>query len=138
MADENELPRMIHPRDREIVALTYVLAIIPLFGILTAALIAMWYQERSRTVVFHAKQAIAGQAIFLLVFVVICLFSLFAALAGVLSPRLKEILVWFDWIVLYVTLFACVCWYGYFAWMTLGGHDLEYPLIGARLRDRSE
>jgi len=135
---EQELQQTIHPRDREIVALTYVLAAIPLFGILAAGVIALWYQERSRTVVFHAKQAIAGQAVMLLVFVVICLFSLFAVLVGVLSPTLKDLFMLFNKIVFFTAGIAYVCWCVGFAWMSLGGRDMEYPLIGVRLRDRSE
>jgi hypothetical protein len=92
--------RTIHPREREIVALTYFLAIFPFFGILVAAVVALTYHERSRTVVFHAKQAIVGQALLLLVFVVICLAGLFAMLVGVLSPPLKEMFIRLDKVVL--------------------------------------
>ena len=137
MADE-QLDRTIHPRDREMVALTYLLAIIPLFGILAAAVIALVYQERSRTVVFHTKQAIAAQAAMLLVFVVICFFSLFAVLVGVLSPRLKIVLLDFDTIVFYLTGIVYLLWCLYMVWMSLSGNHIELPLIGPRLRDRSE
>ena len=137
VAEENDA-RAIHPREREIVALTYVLAIVPLFGILVAAIVALFYQERSRTVVFHAKQAIAGQAFVLLVFVVVCLFRLFAALVGVISPGLERVFVLFDMFVLYAVGLIYIVWCVYFAWKSLDGRDLEYPLIGARLRNRSE
>jgi hypothetical protein len=138
MADEQP-ERKIHPRDREIVLLIYVLAMIPLFGILAVGAMALLYQERSRTVVFHCKQAIAGQAVMLVLTVVVFIFSLFALLAGVLSPRLKDVLLFFDkWMILYPTWIAYWIWCGYFAWKSLGEHDLDYPLIGARLRDRSE
>lgn len=137
MAQEND-ERTIHPREREIVALTYLVAVVPLFGILVAAIIALAYQERSRTVVFHAKQAIAGQAFVLLVFVIICLFSVFAVLVGVLSPLLKSIFFLFDKIVFYAVGIAYLGWCFYFAWKSLDGRDLEYPLIGARLRNQSE
>jgi len=128
----------IHPREREIVALTYLLAIVPLFGILFAAVVILIYQEKSRTVVFHAKQAIAGQAVMLFLFIVICLFGIFAVLIGVLSPPLKEICLLFDRFVFYTLGLAYLAWCFYFAWMSLDGRNLEYPLIGSRLRDSSE
>ena len=130
--------RTIHPRERAIVMWTYLSAIIPLFGILIAALISMAYQERSRTVVFHAKQAIAGQAFMLLIFVVIYLFYLFARLVGSISATLGYYLIEFDTIVLWVTFFGYGAWCVYYAWRSVDGRDLDYPLIGPRLRDRSE
>jgi len=135
---EEQRERVLHPREREIVALTYLLAMIPLFGILAAGVIALVYQERSRTVVFHAKQAIAGQAVMLLVFVVICFFSLFAVLVGVLSPWLRHLFMLFNKWVFYLTGIAYLIWCGYYAWMSLEERDLDYPIIGARLRDRKE
>ena len=129
---------MLHPREREIVALTYLLAIVPLFGILAAAIVALAYQERSRTVVFHAKQAIVGQAFLLLVFVVICMFGVFAVLVGVLSPTLREGFFFFNKIVFFAVGIAYLVWCFYFAWVSLDGRDVDYPLIGARLRGQSE
>jgi uncharacterized Tic20 family protein len=137
MADKQP-ERGLHPREREIVALVYLLAIFPLFGLLAAGIIALLYQERSRTVVFHAKQAFAGQAFMLLLVVVIFMFSLFALLVGVLSPRLRDLFLFFDRWILYLTFLVNAVWCAYFAWMSLEGRDLEYPLIGVRLRDRSE
>ena len=125
-------------REREIVTVTYLVAVIPLFGILIAAVVILAYKEKSRTVVFHAKQAIAAQAFFLLVFVVICLFGLFALLVGVLSPLLERILLIFDKVVLYAAFIAYVAWCFYFAWLSLEGRDVELPVLGARLRGRSE
>lgn len=130
--------RVIHPRDRAIVAWTYLAAVVPLFGILVAGLIHMAYKERSRTVIFHAKQAIAGQAMMLLVFVVVILFYLFARLVGVISPWLGDKLTYFDLIVLYAVFLAYMFWCFYYAWMSLDGRDLDYPLVGPQLRDRSE
>jgi len=82
--------------------------------------------------------AIAGQAFVLLVFVVVCLFRLFAALVGVISPGLERVFVLFDMFVLYAVGLIYIVWCVYFAWKSLDGRDLEYPLIGARLRNRSE
>ncbi len=128
----------IHLREREVVMWTYLLAIIPIFGILAAGIIYLTYQERSRTVVFHAKQAIAGQAGLLLVIIVIYLFYLFARLVGNVSPRLGIWFLTFDEWVLWLTFIAYACVCVYYAWRSLNGHDLEFPYIGARLRDRAE
>lgn len=130
--------RVIHPREREIVALTYFLASFPLFGILADALILLAYQERSRTVVFHAKQAIAGHALLLLAIVVICYFGLFALLVGVLSPALESVLIFVGKAVLYGLVMAYAIWCFWYAWRSLDGRDLDYPLIGPRLRGGSE
>jgi len=130
--------RIIHPRERAAIMWTYLAAAIPLFGILVAALIYMGYQERSRTVVFHAKQAIAGQALMLLTFVVVLLFYLFGRLVGSISLTLGDYLIKFDTAVLWITFIGYAAWCFYYAWRTVDGHDLDYPLIGPRLRDRAE
>jgi hypothetical protein len=136
--------RTLHPRDRRVVCYTHFLAMVPFFGILVAAIIILAYQERSRAIAFHARQAIVGQAVMLLVFVVISLVGLFGALVGVLvkdQPMLHAIVIRFDevlWYALGVAYLTWCCWCFYFAWVSLDGRDLEYPSIGARLRGRSE
>ena len=125
----------IHPRERVIIALTYLAAIVPLFGLLIAGIILLVWQQRSDTVVFHAKQAIAGQAAALLCFIVIILFSLFALLVGVLSAGVRDYMLLFDRVIFFGLLVVYVLWHFAFAWMALEGRDLNYPLIGGRLRD---
>ncbi len=128
----------IHVRERETVALLYLGALAPVFGILLAAMIAHAYRERSRTIVFHARQAIAGQALALFAFVVINLFRLLGVIMGVLDPRVREILLTFTWALLVVLGIAYVLWHVLYAWKALEGRDLNYPVIGARLRGESE
>lgn len=130
--------RTIHPRERGLVALIYVFSAIPLFGILIAGAIHFSYRERSETVVFHCRQAIAFQAIFLLIFIFIVLFSLFAFLVGVLSEQLEKFLMGFDrWVFFGIFAFyilSCL----YLAWRSLDGEDLDLPIVGARLRGEDE
>jgi hypothetical protein len=141
---EDRIERTLHPRDRRVVCYTHFLAMVPFFGILAAAIIILAYQERSRTIVFHARQAIIGQAVVLLLFVILSIVGLLGALVGVLvkdQPALRALVVRFDkamWYALGVAYLAWCCWCFYFAWMSLDGRDLEYPWIGARLRGRSE
>ena len=129
---------IVDAREKEIIALTYLLSIIPLFGILIAAIIIWAWKEKSETVVFHGKQAIAGHAVFLVMFVFICLFSLFAVLVGVLDSDLKRVLMTFDRFILYVSFIALVVWNFYFAWMSIEGRDVEFPIIGGLLRGETE
>jgi uncharacterized Tic20 family protein len=135
---EDKQDRMIHPRDRAIVTFVYLLAIVPLFGFLGVALIYMTYKERSRTVLFHAAQAMAGQAVLLLVCVVVFLFYLFARLVANVSGTLGNILLRFDNIVLWATFIVYFLWCAFYAWRASDGRDLDYPFIGGRLRDRAE
>lgn len=116
--------------------LIYLAAMLPILGILIVAMVGLAYQQRSQTVVFHAKQAIAGQAFVLLVSTLLCLMGLLAHLVGVLSPALHEAFLLFDKIAFFTLLLLYVVCCFYYAWMSLEGRDLEYPLIGARLRGR--
>jgi len=130
--------KTIHPRERVVIMLAYLVAIIPIFGILAALAISSLYQERSRTVVFHAKQAIAGQAIFLAVCVVIVVFKLFAFLIGLVSVSLGSILGRLNEAVLWAAFVAYIAGCCYYAWRTFEGYDMDCPIIGPRLRDRAE
>jgi len=136
--EQENSTRGIHPRDRAMVTFVYLLAIVPLFGFLGVAIIYMAYKERSRTVLFHAAQAMAGQAALLLVCVAVFFFYIFARLVANVSGTLGTILLRFDNIVLWATFIAYFLWCGFYAWMASDGRDLDYPLIGNRLRNRSE
>jgi uncharacterized Tic20 family protein len=125
-------------REREIVALVYLGAIIPLLGILLAGAVAHHWRQRSRRVVFHARQSVAGQAVALLAFVAINLLRLAGALLGALDPRVREILLLFTDSLLILLAVAYWAWHLFYAWKSLEGRDLNYPVIGARLREEME
>lgn len=124
--------------ERTVAAIVHILTIPPLWGILFAGIIWLNFKERSREVVFHAQQAIFFQCIFLLVFLIYLVFSLFASLIRVLNQQIADILVKGNRLLLIACFLAYVtiCIYG--ALRLIFGKEFYYPLIGRKLRSTME
>ena len=121
--------------ERSMAALAHLVVIIPLWGILVAGIIWLYFKEKSKAVVFHAQQAIFFQVILLIVIVVALVFRLFCSIIAVINRPLAAILNAGNIVLLVVcvVVYAAACLYA--AWSVLEGRDFEYPFIGKQLRE---
>ena len=122
-------------KDREWAALAYLLAIIPLWGILFDGLIWVHHRESNRKVVFHAHQAIALHFIWLIVFV---FFSLFLIVINIIRVMDNEIARWFQFanfglLLGFSLIYGLGCLWATFALLN-GNENFEFPVVGPRLR----
>lgn len=124
--------------ERTIAALTHLLIIVPLWGILFAGIIWLNFKERSREVVFHAQQAIFFQCILLLIFLIGAVFSLFSELIKVFNQKLAQIMIkgniWL--LIICFAIYAAICIYA--ALLIIFGKDFNYPYVGKKLRRSME
>lgn len=121
--------------ERSMAALAHLVVIIPLWGILFAGIIWLYFKEKSKAVVFHAQQAIFFQVILLIIIVVALVFQLFCSIIAVINSPLAAILNAGNWVLTIVCMvvYAAACLYA--AWSVLEGRDFEYPFIGRQLRE---
>ncbi len=121
--------------EQSMAALTHLVVIIPLWGILVAGIIWLYFKEKSKAVVFHAQQAIFFQVILLIIIVVALVFRLFCSIIAVINRPLAGILNAGNIVLLVVcvVVYAAACLYA--AWSVLEGRDFEYPFIGKQLRE---
>lgn len=127
-------------KEREWAALAYLLAIIPLWGILFDGLIWIHHRESNRKVVFHAHQAIALHFILLIVFVFFSLFLIVIKIISVMDAEVAGMFEMANWALLigFYLIYVLGCLWATFA--LLGGNDnFQFPVVGPRLsKDYSE
>lgn len=122
-------------KDREWAALSYLLAIIPLWGILFDGLIWIHHRESNRKVVFHAHQAIALHFILLIVFVFFSLFLIIIKIINVIDADVAQLfkLANYGLLLGFCLLYLVGCLWATFALLN-GNENFEFPVIGPRLR----
>lgn len=121
--------------ERSMAALAHLVVIIPLWGILFAGIIWLYFKEKSKAVVFHAQQAIFFQVMLLIVIVIALIFQLFCSIIAVINSPLSAILNAGNWVLTIVCMIVYVAACLYAAWSVLEGRDFEYPFIGKQLRE---
>ena len=121
-------------REREIAGIVYLLALVPLWGILFDGILWLVKKESSRTIAFHAHQAIVLHFILLLVFVFFAIFLIIGRIIGVVSEDLGAMLKAADLYLLaiFYALYVFACLYAVFAIIS-GNDQFKFPVIGSRL-----
>jgi uncharacterized Tic20 family protein len=121
--------------ERKFAALAHALNSVPLWGVLGAGAVWLFFKERSREVVFHAQQAIFFHVAVLAFFVVFILIGIFGGIVSLISEGLGEVIKDANllFLVLCLIAYAATCLYG--AYRTLSGSEFLYPLIGPRMAE---
>jgi len=121
--------------ERFFAALCHAAVIIPFWGIVAAALVWMYFKERSREVVFHAQQGIFFQVCALAIFLIAILAKIFEGIIRLISDSLADAIAAlnFFFIVLGFVIYAGICLYG--AYRVWTGNSFLYPVIGRRMAE---
>ena len=128
-------PTLIYPNERRMAAISHLMNIVPLWGLIANALIFFAWRERSRSVCFHARQGINLQILLLLLVTVKMLadiLSKFVAVAleqSIIPIYAKSAGDVFLTIAYFI--YAGFCFYGVFK--AISGKFFLYPYIGPKL-----
>src|SRR5690606_12145480 len=112
-------------------ALAHILTILPGWGIFFNVILWINFKARSRDVAFHAKQAIAFQAVFLLpVLIVVLMVKLFSRLIALVSEWLGNVVGQINlmFLLLAAVVYVLYCLYGF--WRVRTGQKFEYLVAG--------
>ena len=127
---------MMKSAERNSAALAYLLAIVPLWGLLFDFLIWLSYRRSNRHVVFHAQQAIMLHALLLLVFICFSIMLMIINIVRAVNPAIAALLGEINQYILFISGAAYIgaCCWGVCAILFFQQDNFKLPLIGRQLR----
>lgn len=117
-------------------AIAHLMALIPIWGIAANGFLWHYFKDRNKSIVFHSKQAITFQVLFIF----FCVFSLgvklFCWFLIYINHDIGNFFMGLNNFMIKIALVAYIFLCCFAAWSTFQGGNYEYPIIGDKLKEK--